>query len=82
MTPASQLAAGLADLRESLQADGADLELEGVEDGVATVRLLVGPETCLECIVPKPILESVVLVALQKHDASIARVDVVDPRPA
>jgi hypothetical protein len=80
MSQTSNLADGLNDLRESLQADGADLEFKGVHDDVATVRLVVGPETCLECIVPKPILEAVVLVALQRHDASIGRVEVIDPR--
>jgi hypothetical protein len=76
----SAAVAGLADLRASLQADGADLMLESVDDGVATVRLVVGPETCLECIVPKPVLESVVLVALTKHDDSITSIDLIDPR--
>jgi hypothetical protein len=76
----NRAAAGLVDIRESLRADGADLELEGVVGGVATVRLVVGPETCLVCIVPKSILESLVLVALKKHDDSIAAVEVIDPR--
>ena len=76
----SSAAAALADLQASLQADGADLKFEGIHAGVATVRLVVGPETCLECIVPKPILESVVLVALKKHDDSITSIKMIDPR--
>ena len=56
--------------------------LEDVRYGVAQVRLIVGPDTCLECIVPKQILESVLLIALQKEDTSISCVAVVDPRLA
>jgi hypothetical protein len=81
MTERTKLVDSLAGLRESFQADGADLELERVDGALATVRLVVGAETCLECIVPKPILESIVLVALQKGDPSIGRVEVIDPRP-
>lgn len=80
MSQYEHLADALYDLKESLHADGADLALDGVCGGVAQIRLIVGPETCLGCIVPKEVLESVVLVALRKHDQSISGVAVVDPR--
>lgn len=69
------------DLRSALQADGADLELKGVENGVAGVRLLLGPETCLECIMPKQALEQILLASLRgSGDHQVERVELDDPR--
>lgn len=39
--------------RPGMQADGADLALGSIgEDGTVDVRLIVGPETCMECLLP------------------------------
>jgi len=71
---------GFADLQLALQADGADLALEKVRDGVATVRLILGPQACLDCIMPKETLEGMLLVSLRKSEEAIGRVEVIDPR--
>jgi hypothetical protein len=80
MDSAARAAEALSGLQSGLRADGADLVLEDVRDGVAHVRLIVGPETCEECIVPKAMLEPVVLMALQDGDPTITSVSVDDPR--
>lgn len=81
MTELEQRAeSALAGLREGFQADGADLELVGVEGGRARVRLLVTEETCLECIVERPILEQVVAAALQASCPELSGIDLEDPR--
>jgi hypothetical protein len=80
MDGVSRAAEALTSLQEGLRADGADLVLESVRDGVAYARLVVGPETCQECILPKEMLEPVVLAALRKHDPAIASVTLADPR--
>lgn len=75
-----QLSVGTKDIRESLQADEADLEVLGLEDGVAKFRLLVGPETCQECILPKGILEQILAQSLQKAMPQVGSVELDDPR--
>ena len=70
----------LAGLREGFQADGADLEVLSVEDGVARVRLVITEETCLECIVPGHILRDVVAASVKQACPELRRVDVEDPR--
>lgn len=67
-------------LAEALRADGADLSLDYVRAGTARVRLVVGPSTCTDCILPKEHLESVLLTVLSRADATITAVELVDPR--
>ena len=67
-------------LRAGFQADGADLELLGVDDGLARVQLVLTSETCLECIVAKPILEQVLLSFFQAGPIKVHTVDLLDPR--
>lgn len=39
--------------RPGMQADGADLTVADVAaDGTVDVKLIVGPETCMECLLP------------------------------
>ena len=45
--------AALQPIRNSLQADGFDLKVEGINDGVVSVVVFAGPEACLECLIPE-----------------------------
>jgi Fe-S cluster biogenesis protein NfuA len=67
-------------LRESLRADGADLELVRIDNEVATVQLLLGPEVCADCILPRPSLEAVLRVAIARRHPSVSKVHLIDPR--
>ncbi len=71
---------GLDELRESLRADGADMELEAVRGGVAYVRLVLGPDACRECIAPRDVLQRVLVVALRKYLQDLTGVELLDPR--
>ena len=75
-----QLSAALEGMQESLRADGADLEMLGLEGTTARVRLVVGPETCMECIMPKEYLEELMLATVQETMPQVDRVDLEDPR--
>jgi Fe-S cluster biogenesis protein NfuA len=75
-----RLSGGVKDIRESLQADGADLEALDLEDGVAKFRLLVEPETCQECILSKNILEQILIRSLQRTMPQVNSVQLDDPR--
>jgi Fe-S cluster biogenesis protein NfuA len=66
--------------REALQLDGADLELCGERDGVVHVRLEVKDAACAECVLPRHMLEAVLLTALQRELSHVAAVRVDDPR--
>lgn len=74
-------AATIESLREGFQADGADLELLGLEAGVARVRLVVTADTCMECIVPTPMLHGILDASLRQAVPNLLRVDLEDPRP-
>lgn len=76
----AKLEQGLAGLRAGFQADGADLRLVGWKDGVAEVELVLGPEACLECIVPTDLLTAIVERALKDQVPQVQAVIVKDPR--
>jgi Fe-S cluster biogenesis protein NfuA len=78
----ARLEAGLNDVRESLQADHADLEVIGLAGSTARVRLVITPETCQECIVSKSVLESIMLESLRNTMPEVSAVELEDPRVA
>jgi len=43
----------LKPIRNSLQADGFDLKVEGFQEGVVSLVVLAGPDACIECLVPQ-----------------------------
>jgi hypothetical protein len=72
--------AALAEIREPFNADGADVVLDGFEGGVARFRLVFGPDTCQECILPKPHIERVIRAILTDFKVDFQDVSLVDPR--
>jgi hypothetical protein len=76
----AQLEAGLAQVREALRLDGADLEVLGLEGAEARVRLIIGPEACLDCILPKEFLEQMLLHDVQAAMPEVTHITLDDPR--
>lgn len=74
--------AAIADMRQAIQADGADLVVEGIEGATAHLRLVFTPEVCEECILPRELLQQMLLSTLQKSVPEITAVTLVDPREA
>jgi hypothetical protein len=72
----------LGELQQALQADGADMEIEALDAGVATIRLILGPDACLDCIMPKDVLEKILLASIRKSKPDVTKVDLIDPRVA
>jgi hypothetical protein len=68
--------------RAVLGADGVDLVLLGTEGGVATVELLVVDAECADCVLPRELLEPVVLDLLRPATPDLVEVRIVDPREA
>ena len=73
-------AGGVAALREYLQADGADVELAGIEGATLRFNLLLADARCAECVVPRPMLEAVALQLIQPLVPGLAAVAIRDPR--
>jgi hypothetical protein len=79
-TPESTVVDALAALRSGFQTDGADLLVESVTDGHVVIRLVVSDETCLDCIVPKAMLEGVLTTRLAQQVPGFEQVELIDPR--
>ena len=54
----------LAGLRRGFRADGYELQVEAVTGDHAAVSIIAGPKACEECLVPKPVLEAILLRAV------------------
>jgi Fe-S cluster biogenesis protein NfuA len=76
----NNVASVLDEMRPMLVADGADLELVGVSEGIATIRLVLGPDACAECIVPRPMFETILTSRISERIADITAVHLIDPR--
>jgi hypothetical protein len=78
---ATEVLAALEPARRGLQADGADLDVEAVQDGIAHVRLLLSSQTCAECVVPAPLLSQILQAAVEDKGLEV-RIELIDPRQA
>ena len=81
MTQASPaLLAAVEEVKELVAADGGDMLLTGVDGGTAKLQLVVEHSNCVECIMPREILEQITLDILQRGGAGIDAVSIDDPR--
>jgi Fe-S cluster biogenesis protein NfuA len=71
---------GLAPVREILQADGADIDLVGIEGGTVLLRLDLKDARCGECVVPRTMLEAIALQMMQPLVPGLTAVRIHDPR--
>lgn len=67
-------------VRSILRADGADIELVGVTDDTASLRLLIADANCAECVLPREMLEMVALDLMAPHVPGLRAVSIEDPR--
>lgn len=77
-TPA--LLAAVEEIKELVAADGGDMLLTGVDGATAHLQLVVEHSNCVECIMPREILEQITLDILQRGGAGISAVTIDDPR--
>jgi len=74
------LLAAIEEVKELVQADGGDMLLASVDGGTAHLQLVVENSNCVECIMPREILEQITLDILQRSGAGIGAVAIDDPR--
>jgi Fe-S cluster biogenesis protein NfuA len=81
---ADAVAGALGEARALVQADGADLELVGIDDelGRVELRLVLVEAGCAECVMPQQFLEGVVLDIVREAVPTVRAVHVDDPRVA
>ena len=60
----STLDGALGKFREMLASDGYDLSWELTDTGKVVVQIEAGPDACADCLVPLPIMESIMSDAL------------------
>jgi len=82
VAPSDGTGLSLEALQEDLRADGAELLVDSLADGIARLRLVLRDADCAECIMPREHLERVVLITLRGSHPEIKRVEVQDPREA
>ena len=71
----------LQQLRETLSADGAELQyLSPSSDEEIVFRLDLANSNCAECVLPKEQLEELLLFTARKAVPGLRSVTVVDPR--
>ena len=75
---------GLSAVRELLGHDGADVEVTRWDDATGTLglRLVLDSAECAECVVPRPLLDTLMLDTLRAHAPAIHSLDLEDPRDA
>jgi Fe-S cluster biogenesis protein NfuA len=77
---AATVTAGLMPVREVLQSDGGDIELVGVDGDTARLRLVLETAGCAECVLPRPMLETIALQMMQPLVPGLSAVAIDDPR--
>jgi hypothetical protein len=55
----------LQPIRQSLQADGYELIVNDFQGGVLSVEIQPGPHACVECLVPKELMELMIQQSLK-----------------
>ncbi len=76
------LDAGLEAVAAFLGPDGAQVVVEAWDEraGALSLRLELESAECAECVVPRPLLDRLLLDALRRHAPAIRVVQVADPR--
>jgi hypothetical protein len=70
----------LDELRGLVQADGADMTVTGVDGSTVNLQLVVETASCVECVMPREILEQVALNIFQRNGVDADLVVIDDPR--
>ena len=74
------LLAALDEVRELVAADGGDMVLTGIDGATARLQLVVEHSNCVECIMPRDILEQITLDIFTRGGAGVDAVAIDDPR--
>jgi hypothetical protein len=80
MIDTATLTPALDEVRALVQLDGGDMLLTGTDGGTVQLRLVVEGASCVECVMPREILEQIALDILSRSVPAVAAVTIDDPR--
>lgn len=66
-------------IKESLSYDGFSLLAAERDGGVIDVMIMAGPDACVDCLVPKPILEEMIANALEENGIAYTEIKLTMP---
>ncbi|MCF8565552.1 NifU family protein [Alicyclobacillus tolerans] len=70
----------LQHFRPGLEADGADVKLKRIDGMDVYLQLVLTPECCMECLLPKEVLEPIFRKAIIDRTGHDVNVFLEDPR--
>lgn len=72
--------AGIDEACQLIRADGGDMRLLSVSEGTVQLELLLQDASCADCVMPRAILERIVLDIVRRNAPEVLRVRIMDPR--
>lgn len=75
-----QIMTALHNVRLALQADQADVAVVGLDGSTLNLDLIIGPDTCTDCMMPRPVLEDIMLRHVRASMPLVQHVSLNDPR--
>lgn len=83
-SPPAGLDAGLDAVAAFLGPDGARVVVDGWDPtaGALSLRLELESAACGECVVPRPLLDTLLLDSVRAHAPAVRRIVLDDPRPS
>jgi Fe-S cluster biogenesis protein NfuA len=80
MIDAATITPALDEVRSLVQADGGDMVLTAIDGGTVQLRLVVEGASCVECVMPREILEQIALDVFHRAVPAVSTVTIDDPR--
>ncbi|NLM52872.1 MAG: hypothetical protein GX197_08665 [Firmicutes bacterium] len=69
----------LNSIKESLSYDGFDLLAAEREGGLIDIMIVARHDACIDCLVPKPVLEEMIASALQENGIKYSEIKLTMP---
>ncbi len=74
------VSAAIESLRSMMQLDGGDLVVTSADADQVMVKLVLEDVECLDCVMKRPTIESLLLSSVREPFPSVSRVVLDDPR--
>jgi Fe-S cluster biogenesis protein NfuA len=71
---------GLEEVQALVRADGGDMLLTSIDGSTVRLELVLEGANCVECVMPREILEQIALDVVQRRAPDVTTLHVDDPR--
>jgi hypothetical protein len=79
MVDEQAVASSLEEVRSLVRADGGDMVLTSIVGSMVNLQLVLEGASCVECVMPRELLEQIALDVLQRNTA-VTELHIDDPR--